>query len=104
MNIEKKALAAWAKNERDRFESALQQFVEIPSVSADPARAADVRRCADEAAQLIRSFGGDAKVLETGGYPIVHGQFRSDANAPTLTIYNHMDVQPASRDTEPWNT
>lgn len=104
MKIEKKALAAWAKSERDRFESALQQFVEIPSVSADPARAGDVRRCADEAAKLIRSFGGESKVLETDGYPIVHGTFKSSTNAPTLTIYNHMDVQPASRETEPWNT
>jgi acetylornithine deacetylase/succinyl-diaminopimelate desuccinylase-like protein len=104
MKIEKKALAAWAKNERDRFESTLQQFVEIPSVSAEPARAGDVRRCADEAAKLIRSFGGEAKVLETDGYPLVHGTFSSGTNAPTLTIYNHMDVQPASRETEPWDT
>jgi acetylornithine deacetylase/succinyl-diaminopimelate desuccinylase-like protein len=104
MKIEKKTLAAWAKNERDRFESALQQFVEIPSVSAEPERAADVRRCADEAAKLIRDFGGESKVLETDGYPLVHGTFKSGANAPTLTIYNHMDVQPASRETEPWDT
>ena len=39
MNIEKKALAAWAKNERDRFESALQQFVE-PIRRARPMSAA----------------------------------------------------------------
>lgn len=104
MKIDKKSLAAWAKQEREGFESALQQFVEIPSVSADPARANDVRRCADEAAKLIRSFGGEATVLETDGYPLVHGTFKHDANAPTLTIYNHMDVQPASKETEPWNT
>lgn len=105
MNIEKKALAAWAKSEREHFESKLQQFVEIPSVSADPNRAGDIRRCAEAAAQLVRDFGGEAKVLETDGYPIVHGQFRSDApNAKTLTVYNHLDVQPASKETEPWNT
>jgi acetylornithine deacetylase/succinyl-diaminopimelate desuccinylase-like protein len=104
MKIDKKSLASWAASERDRFESALKQFVEIPSVSAEPARANDVRRCADEAASLIRSFGGEAKVLETAGYPIVHGTFATDSSAPTLTIYNHMDVQPASRETEPWDT
>ncbi|HEX6640971.1 MAG TPA: peptidase, partial [Thermoanaerobaculia bacterium] len=75
MKIDKKSLAAWAANERDRYEAALRQFVEIPSVSAEPERAADVRRCADEAAKLIGSFGGEAKVLETDGYPIVHGRF-----------------------------
>lgn len=104
MKIDKKSLASWAAGERDRYESTLQQFVEIPSVSAEPARAADVRRCAEEAAKLIRAFGGESKVLETDGYPLVHGTFKSGATAPTLTIYNHMDVQPASRETEPWDT
>jgi acetylornithine deacetylase/succinyl-diaminopimelate desuccinylase-like protein len=104
MKTDKKSLAAWAVGERDRFEEKLKQFVEIPSVSADPARAGDIRRCADAAVALVHEFGGEAKILETNGYPIVHGRFRTDANAPTLTVYNHMDVQPASKETEPWNT
>jgi acetylornithine deacetylase/succinyl-diaminopimelate desuccinylase-like protein len=104
MKLEKKALAAWAATERDRFESTLREFVEIPSVSADPTRQPDIRRCADAAAQLIRDFGGEARILETAGHPIVHGRFVASKKAPTLTIYNHMDVQPASRETEPWNT
>lgn len=104
MKIEKKALASWAATERGHFEETLKQLVEIPSVSSEPARAKDVRRCADAAAQLIRDFGGDAKVLKTAGHPIVHGRFRAGRNAPTLTIYNHLDVQPASRETEPWET
>jgi acetylornithine deacetylase/succinyl-diaminopimelate desuccinylase-like protein len=104
MNIEKKSLAAWAKSERESFENTLRQFVEIPSVSAEPHRKGDVRRCAEAAAQLIRDFGGKAKIVETDGHPIIHGRFKASAKAPTLTIYNHMDVQPASRETEPWNT
>jgi len=104
MNIEKKQLVAWAKSERGRFEETLKQFVEIPSVSAEPERKPDIQRCADAAAQLIESFGGKAKIYKTDGHPIVHGRFRASAKAPTLTIYNHLDVQPASRATEPWNT
>jgi acetylornithine deacetylase/succinyl-diaminopimelate desuccinylase-like protein len=104
MNVEKKALAAWAASERTRFEDTLKQFVEIPSVSADPGHQKDIVRCADAAAQLIRDFGGEAKVLKTGGNPIVHGRFKAGRGAPTLTVYNHMDVQPASKATEPWNT
>lgn len=104
MNIEKKALTAWAKAERDSFEATLKQFVEIPSVSADPAHAQDIRRCADAAAQLIRDFGGEAKILETDGHPMIHGKFTTSAKAKTLTVYNHMDVQPASKETEPWKT
>lgn len=104
MKTDKKSLLAWANSERDRFEDTLKKFVEIPSVSADPAKAGDMRRCAEAAAAQIREFGGKAQILETAGYPLVHGRFAADANAPTLTIYNHMDVQPASRETEPWTT
>jgi acetylornithine deacetylase/succinyl-diaminopimelate desuccinylase-like protein len=104
MKIEKKALTAWAASERETFEETLKQFVEIPSVSSEPQRAGEIRRCADAAAQLIRDFGGEAKILETAGYPLIHGRFKQSAKAPTLTVYNHMDVQPASKETEPWNT
>ena len=34
---------------------------------------------------------------------MVHGRFNSNAKR-TVTIYNHLDVQPASRETEPWKT
>ena len=104
MKIERKALRTWAGQERAKFESALRELVEIPSVSADPEHAKDIRRCAEAAAALIREHGGEASILETAGNPLIHGRFRAGSGAPTLTIYNHMDVQPASRETEPWNT
>jgi acetylornithine deacetylase/succinyl-diaminopimelate desuccinylase-like protein len=104
MNVEKKALTAWANSERARYEDTLKTFVEIPSVSAEEARKNDIRRCADAAAQLIRDFGGEATIIETDGNPLIHGRFTSGANLRTCTIYNHMDVQPASRETEPWDS
>jgi acetylornithine deacetylase/succinyl-diaminopimelate desuccinylase-like protein len=104
MNLDKKSLLAWAQEHRADFESTLQQFVDIPSVSADPDRAGDIRRCADLASAKIREFGGEASILETDGYPIVHGRFDVDPALPTVTVYNHLDVQPASKETEPWKT
>ena len=102
--MDKTSLTAFAKRERDAYERALKDLVEIPSVSSEPARAGDIRRCADYAASLIRQFGGEAKIVETAGYPIVHGRFDAALDAPTVTVYNHLDVQPASRDTEPWDS
>lgn len=102
--IEKKPLVAFANKERDRFETALRQFVDIPTVSADADRLPDIRRCAELAATTIRDFGGDADILETDGNPIIHGRFNSGGNLPTVTVYNHLDVQPASRETEPWTS
>src|SRR5437867_753047 len=104
MNMEKSALVAFAKRERDRFEQTLKEFIEIPTVSSDPARQPDIRRCAELAAQTIRDFGGEPAILETAGNPIVHGRFDGQKGAPTVTVYNHLDVQPASRDTEPWES
>ncbi len=104
MKLDKKSLTDFARNERERFEATLQQFVEIPTVSADPERASDIRRMAEVAAQLVRDHGGEADILETDGNPLVHGRFDVDPNAPTITVYNHLDVQPASRETEPWKT
>jgi acetylornithine deacetylase/succinyl-diaminopimelate desuccinylase-like protein len=102
--LDKKSLTDYATRERASFESTLRKFVEIPSVSADPARAGDVRKCAELACDTIRKLGGEAEMFETAGHPIVHGRFKSGKGDPTVTIYNHLDVQPASRETEPWKT
>ncbi|HYM36968.1 MAG TPA: M20/M25/M40 family metallo-hydrolase, partial [Nitrospiraceae bacterium] len=80
---------------RPRFEQMLGEMVEIPSVSMDPARAGDVRRMATYAADLLRGLGAEARIVETQGHPIVSGGWITDKNHQTVTIYNHMDVQPA---------
>ena len=104
MNLDKKSLLSFAERERSAFERALGEFVEIPTVSSEPERKGDIARCADRAASLIREHGGAAEVLQTAGNPLVHGTFTAAAGAPSVTIYNHLDVQPASRETEPWTT
>src|ERR1051325_8014494 len=102
MTPDKKSLLAFAKQQREQFESTLREFVETPSVSSEPERQPDIRRMAELAAKTTGECGGEAAILETDGNPLVYGRFDVDENAPTLTIYNHLDVQPASRATEPW--
>jgi acetylornithine deacetylase/succinyl-diaminopimelate desuccinylase-like protein len=98
-------LERFAAKERDRFESLLRDFVEVPSISAEPGRKADVERCAELGAATIRAFGGRAELHRVpGGTPIVLGSLESGKGRPTVTVYNHLDVQPASRETEPWRT
>jgi len=101
--LDKKGLTEFAKRERNAFEAKLKEIVEIPTVSADPERKNDIRRCADAAASTIREFGGEATMIETAGNPLVHGRFNG-SHGKTVTVYNHLDVQPASRETEPWKT
>lgn len=80
---------------RKTFEDRLGQMVEVPSISMDPARSGDMRRMADLAVQYLTDLGAQAQVVETGGYPIVSGGWTTGVQYPTVTIYNHLDVQPA---------
>ena len=100
--LTREALAAFAEGRRAEFEAELKTLVEIPSISSAPDRAEDIRRCAEAAADLFRRHGGMATILETEGNPLILGTFDQDPSWPVLTVYNHMDVQPAN---EPeWTT
>ncbi|HEX9190205.1 MAG TPA: M20/M25/M40 family metallo-hydrolase, partial [Vicinamibacteria bacterium] len=92
-----------AAKERDRYEETLKDFVEVRSISADPDRKKDVEQVAELGAATIRAFGGTAEIHRVpGGNPIVLGSFGEVKGRPTVTVYNHLDVQPASKETEPW--
>ena len=80
---------------RRGFEDLLGQMVEVPSISMDPAKTEDMRRMAVLSAQVLTEMGAETRIVETGGYPIVSGGWTAGAEYPTVTIYNHMDVQPA---------
>lgn len=105
MAFSRPALARYAVQQRKNFEELLRQFVEIPTVSADPDHAKDLERCAKLAVQTLQDFGGKAKIHRAAGAPpVVLGSFEAGRGLPTLTIYNHLDVVPANAATEPWNT
>jgi acetylornithine deacetylase/succinyl-diaminopimelate desuccinylase-like protein len=76
----------------------LSDWLSIPSVSAEPDRADDVRRSADWLAEALRATGFPvAEVWETGGLPAVFAEWPSgDESAPTVLVYGHHDVQPAA--------
>jgi len=91
----KQELQGFVNGARSRFEDMLAQMVEVPSISMDSSHAADMRRIADLAMQYLTDLGADAQIVETDGYPIVSGGWTTNVHHPTVTVYNHMDVQPA---------
>jgi acetylornithine deacetylase/succinyl-diaminopimelate desuccinylase-like protein len=73
----------------------LSELIAIPSVSADSARAGDVKRAAEWLAGFIRGAGGSAEVRETSTHPLILGDLpASNGPAPTVLVYGHVDVQP----------
>jgi len=73
----------------------LVEFLRIPSVSALPEHAPDVRRAAEWSAQRLSHSGMQAvTIMETGGHPVVYGEWLGAPGKPTVLIYGHFDVQP----------
>ena len=80
--------------QEDRLES-YREFLRIPSISALPEHAPDVRRAAEWLADTLRAAGIEhVEVAETGGHPVVYGDWLHAEGAPTVLVYGHYDVQP----------
>ncbi len=88
----------YIENHRAAFLDDLVEWLRIPSVSAQPEHATDVRRSADWLAAKLKETGfPTAEVWETPGAPAVFAEWPSaDADAPTVLVYGHHDVQPAA--------
>jgi acetylornithine deacetylase/succinyl-diaminopimelate desuccinylase-like protein len=87
---------------RTQFEAQLTRLVGIPTVSADPLHGADIKKGVAEAVSLLKEVGFKTEILNTPGNPLVTATLQQDPSYPTITIYNHLDVQPA--DPAEWQT
>ena len=91
-----RAVAASA-GAQDQARAELEELVRIPSISADPARRADVQASAEATAELLTAHGLEAVRLAgvDGSHPYVIGEWmHAGADAPTVLLYAHHDVQP----------
>src|SRR5688572_31483700 len=80
---------------RDRYVDELKDYLAIPSISALPQHAPDVKRAAEWTADEMRRIGmQNVKLIETPGFPVVYGDWLGAAGAPTILFYGHYDVQP----------
>jgi acetylornithine deacetylase/succinyl-diaminopimelate desuccinylase-like protein len=84
-----------ARTQRTRFVSELREFLRFPSVSSQPERAGDIRKCAAWLARHLKNIGFDqVRVVPTRGHPIVYAAWLHKPRRPTLIIYGHYDVLP----------
>lgn len=92
------AVRTYIEQHRAAFLDDLAEWLRIPSVSAQPDHAADVRRSADWLAAKLRETGfPTVEVWATPGAPAVFAEWPADdPGAPTVLVYGHHDVQPAA--------
>ncbi len=76
----------------------IQEYLRQPSISAD---GTGMREAADMTKGFIEEIGGEAKLVETEGYPVVYGELSFDVEK-TLLIYGMYDVQPVDEEAGLW--
>lgn len=84
----------------------LEDLVRIESVSADPARAAEVQRSAEATAALLEAEGLETRVVtahDDGVAPAVIARRPAPEGRPTVLLYAHHDVQPENDHAE-WDS
>ncbi len=81
----------------DFYQSILQDFIKIPSISTDPNRKPNMLEAANFIKGILNQFEiNDVQIFETKGHPVVFAEKKSPKqNALTVLIYGHYDVQPA---------
>ena len=80
---------------REKYLDELKALLAIPSISALPEHAGDVKRCAEWCADEMRRIGlQNVRLIATPGNPVVYGDWLGAPGAPTSLFYGHYDVQP----------
>jgi acetylornithine deacetylase/succinyl-diaminopimelate desuccinylase-like protein len=86
---------AYIDEHMDRFKEELNAFLRIPSISAKSEHREDMMAAADWLAERMGEAGLEVSIEATDGFPIVLGEYRgAGADAPTVLVYGHYDVQP----------
>ncbi|MCA9860277.1 MAG: dipeptidase [Thermomicrobiales bacterium] len=102
------AARGYSREKGEAFIEQLTEFLRIPSLSGTPERAGDVAAAADWLAENMRGAGvAQVAVMPTAGHPVVYGEWLgAGPDKPTVLVYGHYDVVPASKedgwDTEPF--
>ena len=96
VNAARLALSGYVESQQERIVDTLLEWLRIPSVSAHPEHAPDVRRSAEFAAAVLADAGLEhVQVWDAGGAPAVYADWlHAGPEAPTAVVYGHHDVQP----------
>jgi acetylornithine deacetylase/succinyl-diaminopimelate desuccinylase-like protein len=97
-------VVAHARGRLEATIARLSEYLRVPAISCEPEHAADVLALAQRVSADLGALGFSTAVRHLpGALPLVHAERRSTvADAPTLLIYGHLDLQPVQG--ERWQT
>jgi acetylornithine deacetylase/succinyl-diaminopimelate desuccinylase-like protein len=86
----------YIEDNRDRHQEQMFECLRMETVSADPSKEPDIRRCGEWLVRKLESIGFEnASLKETGGFPAVYADWlHAGGDKPTIMVYGHYDVQP----------
>lgn len=88
------SLNEFLTNQKSESLKQLQEFLRIPSVSADSKYKNEVRQAAEWLTNRLDELDVQTRIYETEGHPIVYGEYKIGDDKPTVLFYGHYDVQP----------
>ena len=98
------AFDAYFAENREKHLTELNEFLRIPSISSLSEHKQDMQLAAAWlAAAMKRVKLENVRIDETGGHPVVYGDWLHAPGKPTILLYGHYDVQPVDP-LELWET
>jgi succinyl-diaminopimelate desuccinylase len=87
-------LDSYLQQNRQSHLDQLCELLRIPSLSADSAYAASLKKAADWLTSKFKSMGLETKQLGSEVAPLVYAETPPVPGAPVVLVYGHYDVQP----------
>lgn len=88
-------LINYIESNKERFIEELKEFISIPSISTNPEKVEEMKKCADWIVEHLKKTGmRNVQIFPTEGHPIVYADWLGAKDKPTVLIYGHYDVQP----------
>src|ERR671916_289873 len=83
------------EDSKDYLLEELEEFLRMPSVSAQGGDEGSFRGCAEWVRAKLEEAGAEARLMETEGYPVIFAEMGGAGDGDrTLLSYGHYDVQP----------
>src|SRR5215212_11818002 len=83
------------QDSKDHLLKELEEFLRMPSVSAQGGDEGSFRGCAEWVRAKLEEVGAEAQLMETEGHPVVFAEIGGAGDGDrTLLSYGHYDVQP----------